>query len=459
MADEDQVQTDEQTDEPEALTVTVASVEDVGTLKKKVNMEIPRDQINRKLDENYGELAKTAQVPGFRVGRAPRRLVEKRFGKDVREQVRLGLVSDGIERAIKQEDIKTIGEPDIDLDKITLPDEGDMTFSFEIEVEPEFDLPSLDTIAVTESPKEVTDKDIDEQIENIRWRWAELKDKPHDAKAEKGDHLSADVKLEVGDEPPSLRHDVDIAVRNHPIEGISFDQLEQTLTTAAVGETRETQATVSDEHTTEAWRGKTAKLTVTVKKISKWYPPELNEDLAQRIGFDTIDAWREVLKTELESRKGQQVRQDMEDQVRKYLLASTKFDLPEKMTDRQTERALLRRVMQLRQMGMPQVLIEEKLDELRTRAHDAAVEDLRLMFIVDKIARQREIEVSEGEANSVIAGMAANQGRRPERVRQEMARDGSLENVFSFVRERKVLEKLLENAKINKSTPEQADET
>jgi len=459
MVEQDQVSEEEQqqADQPKQVAVTVVSIEDVGTLKKKVNVEIPRDQINGKLDENFVELAGTAQVPGFRIGRAPRRLIEKRFGKDVREQVRLTLIGAGVERAIEQEDLKTLGDPDLDLDKIQMPDDGPLAFSFEVEVEPEFDLPELDGIEVIERPRDVTDKDIDEQIENMRWRLAVLEEQNDDVIAEKGDQVHCDLTLDVGDQPPVVQNDIDLNIRAQAIEGITFDHLEDILVGAAVGDTKQTEATVSDEHANEAWRGQKARLGITVKKIARWRLPELNDEFARGVGFDTVQQYRDGVKTELEAQKGQQVRRDMEDQIRKYLVANTKFDLPEAMTNRQADRVLIRQVMQLRRMGMPEVLIEERLDELRTGSRDVAVEDLRVMFITGKIARLQEIEVSDEEVNSIIANMAVNQGRRPERLRQEMNRDGSYDNLTGMVREGKVLEKLLENAKITTAPAEPAD--
>jgi trigger factor len=310
---------------------------------------------------------------------------------------------------------------------------------------------------VTENPKDVTDKDIDEQVDNIRWRLANLEEASAGAAVEKNDHVSASVTLQVGDEPPVVRHDLELAARGQAIEGVMFEKLDEVLIGAKVGETKTTEATVGDEHATESWRGKTAKATIEVAKVSKWILPEVNDALTQQFGVESVEKWREILKAELESRKGQQVKRDMEDQVREYLLEQVKFDLPEKMTERQTDRALIRRIFQLQQMGMPQVLIEEKIDDLRSRSREAAVKDLKLSFIMEKIARQMEIEVSDEEVNSMIANVALSQGRRPERVRQEMLRDGRYENAFGVVREQKVLEKLLATAKITKSEGEKAD--
>jgi len=451
MADAEVKKGDGQGDQQEeALKVKVVSVEDAGTLKKKVKLEVPQDEIDKRLKENFGELAKSAQVPGFRTGRAPRRLIERRFGKDVREQVRLSLIGGAIEKAIEETKLETLGEPDFKLEDITLPEQGPLAFAFDVEIQPQFELPALEGIAVTENDVTITDKDIDEQVENYRWQAANLKDVPADGLTEKNDHVEADTTFEVGEEPPQVKYDSPLDLRSQWMEGVEFSDLGDQLSGLKVGDAKTVEATVPDSHATEAWRGKKAKLTVTVKKIFRWVQPELNDEFVKRTGFDTIPAMRETIKTELEARKGQQVRQDMENQIRKYLLDGVKIEVPEGLAERQTNRVLARRIIDLQQMGIPPVLIEQKLEDIRTRARGQAVDDLKLFFIMDKIARQYEIQISDEEINGMIAAMAARSGRRPERMREEMAREGMLDNLRDASKERKVLEKLMEKAKITK---------
>jgi len=451
MADAEVKKGDGQGDQQEeALKVKVVSVEDAGTLKKKVKLEVPQDEIDKRLKENFGELAKSAQVPGFRTGRAPRRLIERRFGKDVREQVRLSLIGGAIEKAIEETKLETLGEPDFKLEDITLLEQGPLAFAFDVEIQPQFELPALEGIAVTENDVTITDKDIDEQVENYRWQAANLKDVPADGLTEKNDHVEADTTFEVGEEPPQVKYDSPLDLRSQWMEGVEFSDLGDQLSGLKVGDAKAVEATVPDSHATEAWRGKKAKLTVTVKKIFWWVQPELNDEFVKRTGFDTIPAMRETIKTELEARKGQQVRQDMENQIRKYLLDGVKIEVPEGLAERQTNRVLARRIIDLQQMGIPPVLIEQKLEDIRTRARGQAVDDLKLFFIMDKIARQYEIQISDEEINGMIAAMAARSGRRPERMREEMAREGMLDNLRDASKERKVLEKLMEKAKITK---------
>ncbi|MFA5864963.1 MAG: trigger factor [Phycisphaerae bacterium] len=459
MADEQTVKQDEQTPKEEVpqLTVNIVSVEDTGTLKKKIKLEVPREEIDKRMTENYGELAKTAQVPGFRVGRAPRRLIEKRFSRDVREQVRLNLIGSAIERAIEESKLETLGEPDFKLEDIVLPEQGPLAFEFEVEIQPEFDLPTLEGIEVTETEAQVTDKDIDEQIENYRWQVANLQEVPAGGLTEKNDHIEADTKFEVGAEPPAVKYDTPLDLRGQAMEGVMLNDLGDQLAGLKIGDTKTIEATVPDTHANENWRGKTAKLTVTVKKLFRWILPELNDDLAKRFEFANIAEWRDTTRTELEARKGQQVRRDMETQIRKHLLDNVKIDVPAGLAERQTSRVLARRILDLQQMGIPPVLIEQKLEDLRTHARGQAVDDLKLLFVFDRIARQYEIEISEEEINGIIASIAGRSGRRPERVREDMMREGMYDNIRDMTRERKVIEKLLEKAKIVKGKAKKDD--
>ncbi|GAF96424.1 unnamed protein product, partial [marine sediment metagenome] len=122
------------------------TIEEAGPCKKRVSVEIPEEAIRKAADEQYETLRKEALVPGFRKGRAPRRLLEKRFGKETSEQIRLKLLADASDSAIKDNELATLREPNVDFEKIELPDSGPLKFDFEVEVRPEFELPQLEGI-------------------------------------------------------------------------------------------------------------------------------------------------------------------------------------------------------------------------------------------------------------------------------------------------------------------------
>ena len=143
-------------------------IKEAGPCKKKVTIEIPAETVKTALDEQYNSLRKETVVPGFRKGRAPRRLLERRFGKETSEQVKLKLLATAGEAAIKDNELDSLRDPDIDYEKIELPESGPLQFEFEIEVRPEFELPTLEGIAVNKAKLEVKDEQIDKEIEQLQ---------------------------------------------------------------------------------------------------------------------------------------------------------------------------------------------------------------------------------------------------------------------------------------------------
>ena len=205
---------DEATAEEEApKPKNTVTIEEAGPCKKKVSIEIPEEAIKMATDKQYENLRKDALVPGFRKGRAPRRLLEKRFGKETTEQVKLTLLAEASESALKDNELDTLGEPDIDFEKIEMPAEGPLKFDFEIEVRPEFKLPELEGIPVTKTKLEVTDEQIDREVEQLQ-RLAGIWTPRDEGQVELDDQIIADVILKIEDvEEEQKRDNIEIYVR------------------------------------------------------------------------------------------------------------------------------------------------------------------------------------------------------------------------------------------------------
>ena len=154
------------------------------------------------------------------------------------------------------------------------------------------------------------------------------------------------------------------------------------------------------------------------------------------------------------------VQQAMREQVNRYLLENTQIELPSKLSDRQADRVISRRAIDLMMRGVPKEQVEANLERLRGGAKDDAARELKLFFILQKIATDQGVDVDDAELNGRIAMLAAQQGRRPEKVKQEMAKDNSLVNLYIQLREQKAVDRLLEKAQIEEVTmePEQKQE-
>jgi len=439
----------------DGLPANQVTVEDAGPSQKKVTIEIDRARIDAKFDEIFGELRTTAQVPGFRIGRAPRRLLEKRFGKEADEDVRNSLVAAALREAVESEDLKILGEPDLKLDEIQLPDSGNLVFSVEVEVTPEFDLPDYKKIPVTEPSIEVTDARLAETTRNILASRGALA--PTDEPAMEGDQVIADVKV-TGEGVDESRDNAEYLVSPGAVLGVPLEDLGDKLTGATAGKTVELSATVPDSHENEDWRGAEVTVTFDVKEVKRLEVPELTDELAGEFGLDSADAFRELVSQRLEAELTAERRQSMRRQVCQYLLDNTKLELPEGVATRQTARVLQRRYVDLLYRGVPREQIDQNLELLEAHASEQAAEQLRLTFILHQVAEAEEVTVDEGEVNARIAEMAVRRGRRPERLRNEMANEGTLGEVEVQIREQKAIDKLLDMAEITAEKPAAAAE-
>ena len=430
------------------------TVEDAGTLKKKVTVKIPRDHIDGKFDEMYGELSQSAQVPGFRVGHAPRRLIEKRFGRDVSQDVRNNLIGESIGQAIEKANLNTLGEPDLNLDEIKLPDSGDMEYAFEVEVAPEFELPELAGIEVEKPLLEIDDVRIDGYLEQILQSRATYE--PSDGPAAAGDAVTADAHMTADGADPVSRPGLTLRVGPGQVEGLALVELGDALTGKKTGETAELTTKAPAAHPNEQWQDKDVTVTLTISEVKGRQMPEADDAFAEAVGFDSLKDLREYVANDLESRLAVDIQRAMRNQVCQHLVESTQFDLPEGVVARHTQQALQRRYISLLQQGMPREQIDEKLTELQADAANQAQQELRLSFVLAKIAEAEAIEVGDDEINARIAQMAQSYNRRPERLRQELAQDGTIEQVAVSLKEEKTLDKLLEQAKVTEVTPEAA---
>jgi trigger factor len=453
--------------QPTALKNAV-TIEPAGPCKKKVIIEVPEQIIKNSTDEQYKTLQKEALVPGFRKGRAPRRLLEKRFGKETTEQVKLKLLADASDSAIKDNKLNILGDPDIDFEKIELPTQGSLKFDFQVEVRPEFDLPQLEGIPVTRTKLEVTDEQIDREIEQLR-KWSGVWMPREEGAIEVGDQIIADVVLKVEGAEAELvsaeragagqkLDNVEIYVRhNGSVGAIPVEKLDELLAGAKSGDTRQTSVDVPKTYFKEEYRGKKIDVQITVKDIKWLKSAELDETFLKRMGAENENDLREKTRDMLKSRLEQQTRAETTQQIYQYLLDNINFDLPLDLVAEQAATVLKRQYVNLMMRGLSREQIDEQMEQLRASSEEQAKEQLKTFFVMDKIADKFEIDVSEEEINGHIAELAIHQGQRPERMKEEMTRNGSLAQFRLEIRQSKCIAKLLESAKITEKEPEKKE--
>ncbi len=474
QVEEESLTTDEESQEEDLKELLKKSIrikmDDAGVLRKRIEISIPRDDLDRELDKDYKELIREAIVPGFRRGRAPRRLVEKRFGGEVGEQVLTRLISTAYMAATEKEDIKAIGDPMVWVkvkDKkakeeearerlvdmasavkdMKLPDEGELSFKCEVELKPEFELPELDDVEIEKPKMEITDEQVDEQIKRMlamRGTFAPVLD----GKIEPDDMVICDMTMTVGGKEIKTQDNMQLAARPQQIEGVTIEKLGDALKGAKIGDKKKVEGELPEDYEEVELRGKKATFELKINEIKRLQLPPLDKEFLESMGFESKDEYRTFVRGRMESQLDQEVKRSQRNQVREYLLENTELELPEGLSNRQTERAVVRQMIELQRQGVPQAEIEKHADELRTGAREQAIRDLKLYFILEDIAEKLDIEVTEEEINGQIAAMAQAYNQRFDRVRDELARNNGIESLYLDIRDEKCIDSILEKAKI-----------
>ncbi len=423
-------------------------IEDAGPATKKVVVEIPKERIDEKLAEQFKELRQQAAIPGFRPGHAPQKLIEKRFSGDVKEQVRRALISESYQQAVEKNELQVIGEPEFDNPESIQLDEGKgLSYSFQVEVQPEITLPDFADLKVKKPKIAVSDENVDQAMQNLREQQGTLMP-VEDRGVEDKDYLTADVTIKLEGKQIAQQPDAQIVSRPGRLAGIDVVDLDKQLAGMKPEETRTLKVTVADTYPNEQLRGKEVEIEIKLKDVKRLELQEITPEFLADLGFANEEELRGALREQMEQRIQMDVAGAMREQVSKFLIENTQIDLPTKLSDRQESRIVNRRAMDLMMKGMLREQIENHLEKLRHGAKDEAVKELKLFFILQKIAAEQDVDVDEPELNGRIAMLAAQRGQRPEKLKQTMAKDGSLSNLYIQLREGKAIDKIIEKAKV-----------
>jgi trigger factor len=423
-------------------------VEDAGPATKKVSVEIPQDKIQEELTKQMKDLRREAAIPGFRVGHAPAKLIEKKFGNDIKEQVRRALISESYQQAVTKNNLQVLGDPEFDASaNIGLPSEGPLTYAFEVETQPEINLPSLTGIAVKKPKIEVKDENVEQAMNNLREQQGTMVPVENRGIQAK-DYIIADVHLKVDGAVVAHQHDAQLVARPARIGGVEVPDFEKHVEGAKVGETRTFNVKGPDNHPNESVKGKDIQMEVAIKDIKQLELAEITPEFLDDLGFENEQEIRDALREQMVERINYDVAQAQREQVSKYLLDNTTLELPTKLSAKQVERTVQRRAIDLLTRGVPQDQVMAQLDQLRYGAVEESARELKLFFILQKIANDQNTDVSEEELNGRIALLAIQKGERPEKMKQEMSKDGSLASLYIQMREQKALDEILKSAVI-----------
>ena len=412
-----------------------SSVEKLSDTRVKLTVNVPFEDLKTEIDQAYTALAQQVSIPGFRKGKAPRQLIDARYGRGpILEQVVNDMLPVQYQKAVEENEIVAIGQPSVDITKIE--DNEFVEFTAEVDIRPEFEVPDFSELSVTVPAIEVDDAAVDEEIDRLRGRFGELKDTRRKLKT--GDYAIIDLKATVDGE----------VVEEATTEGLSYeigqgdliDGLDTALRGMKTGEDNEfTTKIAAGEH-----KDKEATVAVHVQQTKERKLPDFDDEFAQMASeFDTADELREATKAQVEESKKAQQAADIRDEVLKAALEKTDFALPESIVDEQVHQQLHQLLGQmahdenaLNEVLKAQGMTREEFDKQSREDSENAV---RTQLFLDTLAEQENPEVSQQELTDHILFTAQSYGMDPNQFVGQLQQSGQIANLFSDVRRGKAL--------------------
>jgi trigger factor len=418
-----------------------STVEPLEGNKVKLSVEVDPDEFDRAIDAAFRKIAREVRIPGFRPGKAPRRVLEARFGAGVaREQALRDALPDYYVDAVREHDVDAIAAPEIEI--TAGEEEGQVTFDAVVEVRPQIQVPGYDGLRVEIPRPEATEEEIDAQVERLREQFAELAEV--DRAAAEGDIVTMSIRGEEdGEAVPGLQAD-DYSYRVGA--GNLSPELDEQLVGAKVGDALAFEGGLVGTDRRVSFQ-------VLVKRVQERVLPEVTDEWASEVSeFETVEELRADLAARMADLRRMQSTLALRDRTVEALVRLVEDEAPEPLVQREMRARLEDLGMRLSAQGMSaeQYLAatgrsqEQLVEELREAATQAVKADLALRAVADA----EGIEVDDDDLDAEIDALAQRVREKPDKLRRRLERDGQLPAVRSELRTRKALEWLLEHVEV-----------
>lgn len=427
-------------------------IEDTGPAGKRLTITVSSDAVDEKIDDAMGTLASETSLPGFRKGRAPRALIQRRFGEAVRQETKNQLVADAYSAAIEEHELKVVGDPEPDdtLKDLELEEGKPFTFTVNLEVMPDFELPDLAGIEIKRPTFEIEDEHVQEELARYQKQLGQAN--RIEGNFEPGDRVVCNGSVtRKGEDEPFFSHEQVLIVYPEgddgrgQLLGLMVDGVADALKGASVTDTITLETTAPEGHERDDIRGKDLVIELEINQAER-ITPATTEQVIETLQLGTEEILLEQIKLALEHRRDEEQAGAMRRQVCDHLMEAVDFELPPKLSERQVTRTLERRRLELLYEGLDAEEVEDRLAEARTESTTAVKNQLKLFFMLGRLAENLGVTVTDNEVNGRVASIATARGMRPENLMRELVESGRLGEVQIQIREHKSLDQIVKGA-------------
>jgi trigger factor len=411
--------------------------------RRELELEIPAEEVTKKIESVAKEFARVANVPGFRRGKAPVSLIRRKFADDIKGEVLQSLVPERVEKAVAEQKLTPVSQPQVD--KLDFNEGQPLKFRAVFEVLPEFELGNYKSLELEMPALDITDEDVTKTLEDMRERAATFAP-VEDRAIQDGDF--AQIKLlgtpEGGGEP--LQAD---SVLCHIGAEETMEPFNANLKGANIGDHKNFEVEYPADYPDPKLAGKEYQYTVEVLGIKNKKLAELNDDFAKDVSdATTLDELKTKVREGLEHQRDHKHKELLHEKVLAEVVKLHDFPVPESLVEHQMDARLERVVRSLASQGVDPRAVNVDWVTLRKRQEERAKDDVKAELIVDRIASTENIDVTDEEITHELEHMASHSGESAEVIRARLTKQGTLDRMKAKLRSDKTLDWLAQNAKI-----------
>ena len=420
---------------------------DEGPCRKRLKITIEPDKVASELESQFQQLKANVMLPGFRKGKAPLKMLKKRFGEQVQQDVQEDLIGRSVEEQFEAADYTPIGFPEFE--NIEFSSENPFTFEAVFDVQPTFEMPEYKGVEITSELKAVEDSDVDAEIERISEQASTLEPLDVGTQAE-GDFVVVDLDLSADGESIFSRDEVMIKIGDDFIDSMEVPGLGKDLAEAAADTVVEKKVQIPEDYPEAEHHGKTAEVKLTIKDAKKLIAPEMNEEFFGRLGVESEEDLRNKVREGMEGRCSAEENTRQEDLLSEKVADSVEMELPESMYERRKESLARNKVMELMRDGASEEDATAEAEKDEELAKQARIELVRI-FVLDRIAEEEKVFVTEDEVVQRLQAIAATYQRPLEEVVEQYRNNGMSPELRNGMKREKVKQLLRKKAKISGS--------
>jgi trigger factor len=411
--------------------------------RRELELEIPAEEVSKAAEKVAKEFAKMARVPGFRPGKAPISLIKRRFAEDIKSEVLQNLVPETVEKAVAEQKLSPVSQPQVD--KLEFKEGEPVKFRASFDVLPEFTLANYKRLEIEMPEMGLTDEDVTKALTEMQQRAAAFT--PVEGRAVQNDdfvQVKLNGKPEDGGEP--LRAE---SVLCHVGAEETMEPFNENLRGANIGDHKDFDVNYPADYPDPKLAGKLLHYSVDVLGIKTKQLPELNDEFAKDVSEATsLDELKTKIRESLEHERDHRQKDLQREKVIGELVKLHDFPVPETLVEHQMDVRLERVVRSLAQQGVDPRQVNVDWASLRHRQEERAKDDVKAELVIDRIATEEKIEVTDEELDHEIGHMAGHSGESTEAFRARLTKQGALDRMKAKLRSDKTIDWLAQNASV-----------